>query len=160
MGILARQNLEVFLSVGGGRVWLREMRCKYHLGSDLTILQSYNYEYHVISWRSWKGSIWSIASVPTTVIYIRRVLTGSIYQTPGPSPWLCNYDSVSIVLDIYIIGAVSIYHVTKKWPPLLFVLPRWLVRFIYSRSCIYLSCDEKVTTSLICFATVAGEIYI
>ena len=35
MGILARQNLKVFLSVGGGRVWLREMRCKYHLGSDL-----------------------------------------------------------------------------------------------------------------------------
>ena len=80
-------------------------------------LAEHNYEYHVISWRSWKGSIWSIASVPTTVIYIRRVLTGSIYQTPGPSPWLCNYDSVSIVLDIYIIGAVSIYHVTKKWPP-------------------------------------------
>ena len=80
-------------------------------------LAEHNYEYHVISWRSWKGSIWSIASVPTTVIYIRRVLTGSIYQTPGPSPWLYNYDSVSIVLDIYIIGAVSIYHVTKKWPP-------------------------------------------
>ena len=37
--------------------------------------------------------------------------------------------------DLYIIGAVSI-SVTKKWPPLLFVLPRWLVRFIYNRSCL------------------------
>ena len=37
--------------------------------------------------------------------------------------------------DLYIIGAVCEW-VTKKWPPLLFVLPRWLVRFIYNRSCL------------------------
>ena len=46
--------------------------------------------------------------------------------------------------DLYIIGAVCLWR--KRWLPLLFVLPRWLVRFIYNRSC--LSDTKKLTPLL------------